>query len=410
MENENKSQNILLNNTQNINNISNNNQNIIISTNGITSEQTKMIEYFVMFQKFMNFSPEMAKQSAIKQINDNNDLNNKEILNEEMKEKKEKKELEDNKDKGRRWNPIRRKSKNYEKSNININNEKQEQNNNLNNPNINTNYGERLKNKMNKEKSEEQNNNINENSNQLNNNYNNKTNNFVDDMEYNNKNIEIKKETKLINFDEIPIKVNNNILINNFIEEKPKVEINNTNIRLNNNIISYQNFDDIIIKPSKSNFIELVEQNLKNSNYKESKNKISNLSLKQIRDDKNIQSLEQNLKNQKIRLNKEKAIEIEKNNIHNKITNNIKKEKKNTSTKKSSLTIPISKSNNFDKKVKTTKNKDNSSNKLKQINNINWSKAKFNLLNENETKEIEKYKTNNPSKTQNDDTSNIKIC
>ena len=30
MENENKSQNILLNNTQNINNISNNNQNIII--------------------------------------------------------------------------------------------------------------------------------------------------------------------------------------------------------------------------------------------------------------------------------------------------------------------------------------------------------------------------------------------
>jgi hypothetical protein len=44
MEKENKSQNILLNNTQNINNISNNNQNIIISTNGITSEKTKMIE------------------------------------------------------------------------------------------------------------------------------------------------------------------------------------------------------------------------------------------------------------------------------------------------------------------------------------------------------------------------------
>ncbi len=55
MEKENNSQNILLNNTQNINNISNNSQNIIISTNGITSEQTKMIEYFVMFQKFMNF-------------------------------------------------------------------------------------------------------------------------------------------------------------------------------------------------------------------------------------------------------------------------------------------------------------------------------------------------------------------
>ena len=145
MENENKSQNILLNNTQNINNISNNNQNIIISTNGITSEQTKMIEYFVMFQKFMNFSPEMAKQSAIKNSNDNN-LNNKEITNEA---KIEKKELEDNKDKGRRWNPIKRKSKNYEKNNININNEKQEQKINLNNQDLNANSNERLKDKIN---------------------------------------------------------------------------------------------------------------------------------------------------------------------------------------------------------------------------------------------------------------------
>ena len=66
------------------------------------------------------------------------------------------------------------------------------------------------------------------------------------------------------------------------------------------------------------------------------------------------------------------------------------------------MTIPISKSNNFDKKIKTSKSKNNSSNKLKQVNknSMNWSKAKFNLLNDNESKEIEKYKTNNPSKTQ----------
>ena len=389
MEKENNSQNILLNNTQNINNISNNSQNIIISTNGITSEQTKMIEYFVMFQKFMNFSPEMAKQSAIKNSNDNN-LNNKEITNEA---KIEKKELEDNKDKGRRWNPIKRKSKNYEKNNININNEKQEQKINLNNQDLNANSNERLKDKINNEKNEDKNHNNNENNKnsfQTNNNYNinSDSNNFDDKLEYKSKNIEIKKETKLINFDEIPIKVNNNILINNYIEEKPKVKISNTNIRLNNNIISYQNFDDIIIKPTKSNFIELVEQNLNNNNYKENKNKISNISLKQIKEDKSFQSLEQNLKNEKIRLNKEKAIEIEKNNIHNKITNNIKKEKKPSNAKKSSMTIPISKSNNFDKKIKTSKSKNNSSNKLKQVNknSMNWSKAKFNLLNDNEIK------------------------
>ena len=39
---------------------------------------------------------------------------------------------------------------------------------------------------------------------------------------------------------------------------------------------------------------------------------------------------------------------------------------------------------------------------------MNWSKAKFNLLNDNESKEIEKYKTNNPSKTQTETNSNTK--
>ena len=87
-----------------------------------------------------------------------------------------------------------------------------------------------------------------------------------------------------------------------------KIKINNTNIRLNNNIDSYQNFDDIIIKPSKSNFIELVEQNLNNNNYKQESNKTSNLSLKQTKEDKNFQSIEQNSKKEKIKSNKEKAL------------------------------------------------------------------------------------------------------
>ena len=143
MEKENKSQNILLNNTQNINNISNNNQNIIISTNGITSEQTKMIEYFVMFQKFMNFSPEMNKQNVINkddQINNIDNINNKETTN---IDKNEKNELIDNKEKGRRWNPIKRKkSKTYENNII-------KEDNKIINQEINTNYGERRKNKIN---------------------------------------------------------------------------------------------------------------------------------------------------------------------------------------------------------------------------------------------------------------------
>ena len=62
-----------------------------------------------MFQKFMNFSPEMNKQNAIKEennINNTESMNNKEIQN---IDKKDKNELIDNKEKGRRWNPIKRK-------------------------------------------------------------------------------------------------------------------------------------------------------------------------------------------------------------------------------------------------------------------------------------------------------------
>ena len=141
MEKENKSQNILMNNTQNINNISNNNQNIIISTNGITSEQTKMIEYFVMFQKFMNFSPEMNKQNIENKSRDDNLKNNTIDENKEINNIKEKEnEKDDNKDKGRKWNPIKRKkSKNYEKEVIVHNNEVEKENNIIKNS-INTKY------------------------------------------------------------------------------------------------------------------------------------------------------------------------------------------------------------------------------------------------------------------------------
>ena len=149
-------QNILLNNTQNINNISNNNQNIIISTNGITSEQTKMIEYFVMFQKFMNFSPEMDKQNTLNNNNENlaNNSNYNEADNNNKNEKEKTEEIV-NKDKGRRWNPIKRKkSKNYDKDVITNNNEKSKENINIIHKDINTKYADRIKNKINNEKNE----------------------------------------------------------------------------------------------------------------------------------------------------------------------------------------------------------------------------------------------------------------
>ena len=96
------------------------------------------------------------------------------------------------------------------------------------------------------------------------------------------------------------------------------------------------------------------------------------------------------------------AQEIEKNNMNNILSNNNnqKKERKKAikeNIKKSSITIPISKSNNYDKKINTSKNKDNNSIKLKQSNNLNWSKAKFELLNEDENKSLKNYNTNDPS-------------
>ena len=53
----------------------------------------------------------------------------------------------DNKEKGRRWNPIKRKkSKNYEKNNINPNDEIKKEGNKIANQKININYEEKLKN------------------------------------------------------------------------------------------------------------------------------------------------------------------------------------------------------------------------------------------------------------------------
>ena len=84
--------------------------------------------------------------------------------------------------------------------------------------------------------------------------------------------------------------MNNNILINNYIEEKPNVKITNPNIRLTNNINSFQNIDEIQIKPSSSNFVELVEQNLNNNNYKRESSKTVNI--KHIKEEKIFQSIE----------------------------------------------------------------------------------------------------------------------
>ena len=85
MENKNNYENIIIPN----NNIDNNNQNIIISANGMTSEQTKMIEAFVMFQKFINFTPKMntpiisTNNNALNNNNNNNN-NNIEVVNESI--------------------------------------------------------------------------------------------------------------------------------------------------------------------------------------------------------------------------------------------------------------------------------------------------------------------------------------
>ena len=342
MENQNQPQNIHLNSTQ-INN--NNNRNIIISTNGITSEQTKMIEYFVMFQKFMNFSPEINKPVIISNENNNKEENN---IQENNKIDNKKDKNEDNKEKERKWNPIKRKkSKTYEQ-NI-INKEIIKENNNNNGNNIKTNYENQYQNKINNEK---QQNNI-ELNNYTNNNENMKINIDNNSTEINNdKNNDIKEEKKVINFDDIPIKVNNNILINNYIENMPISKINTKSTQINKNINTFQNIDDIIIKPVNSNFIELVEKNLNNNNYKNQINKCTNINIKHEPDSKKIQNMEKNIKREKIKLNKEKAKEIEKNNIHNIIINQNKKEKN-----KNSKTIPISKSKSEYEHLSTIKKK-----------------------------------------------------
>ena len=179
----------------------------------------------------------------------------------------------------------------------------------------------------------------------------------------------------------------------------PISKINTKSTQINKNINSFQNIDDIIIKPVNSNFIELVEKNLNNNNYKNQINKSTNINLKHEPDSKKIQNIEKNIKREKIKLNKEKAKEIEKNNIHNIIINQNKKEKN-----KNSKTIPTSKSNNFDKKIKKkVENIDKNKNRKK---NNDWSKAKFERLNDDEVDSFQKYETNNPSINQSKNNSN----
>ena len=106
-----------------------------------------MIEYFVMFQKFMNFSPEMDKQNTLNNNNENlaNNSNYNEADNNNKNEKEKTEEIV-NKDKGRRWNPIKRKkSKNYDKDVITNNNEKSKENINIIHKDINTKYADRIK-------------------------------------------------------------------------------------------------------------------------------------------------------------------------------------------------------------------------------------------------------------------------
>ena len=378
-----KSQNINTNDTNN-----NNGQNIIITANGITSEQTKMIEAFIMFQKFINFSPELNKQII---INNNNKLQNINNINIPLNNTNQKKPDTNNNNninnttnnnieksfdnkynynincstndisKSRKWNPIKRnKTKNYEKSKIlnnindNINNNDNEiQNNNIRN--INTNYHDRYHGKIIRKKNEEENNNNDK---------------KTDINSINNSLKEEKQTKKIINFDDIPIKQNNLLQIN--INNNEKQQNKKINFNLAKNDISCQNIDDIVIKPSSSNFMELLEKNLKNEkqNYlnveiKDNKsnepkklpmNKDNN---KKLNLEINDSSMERILKKERIKQNKEKAKEIEKKAKLNSTTNIRKVEKKIIKNKSTFDKIYFNYENNTNKSSKTNTNIDN---------------------------------------------------
>ena len=447
MENNNNSENLTSNNFQNINN--NNTQNIIISANGITSEQTKMIEAFVMFQKFMNFTPELNKQIIInnnnnlKNINNNNNTNTniqsnnsnninntKDNNNNNLNNINEKNDdiIFNDKDKIRKWNPIRRnKTKNYEKNKINLNDNN---NNNSTNEiqniiikNINTNYNDIYHSNIIYPKNESKN--IDK---KIDNNEKLSNNNLKEDI--------YKEEPKKINnFDDLPIKSNNLIEIN-ANNEKIKNKINNFQIEKNSK--SSPNIDDIIIKPSASNFMELLEKNLKNekTNYPNDNKEIKKQCINNGNNNQKAnldlnKSKERILKQEKIKQNKEKAKEIEKNAHLNYVKNagNISKKENKKENK-----VNINHKNSFDKNNFNNIKKYNiNHNKtyfdIKNIQNLNnnpikistkltkkWSKAKFGTLDENDYKndkspmmfpQVEVKNNNNPKKRPKSLTKNI---
>ena len=393
-------------NPQSINNLNDinyyntkNSQNIIISTNGITSEQTKMIEAFVMFQKFMNFSPELNNKIIINSKNfqsngvkialNNNNLNKNdtEVYNYYFNNKYYDNYTNSNKE--RKLNPIRRnKNKNFEKNNLNnLNNiETQEINNVINSINTKYRYNCHKKNLKEEQKL----------------NYNNNINEDNDKYKYNN---------KLIDIDEIPIKSNKSLI--EFGKGKLKDNINN-NIPLTKNSNSFINIDDIVIKQSVTNFMELLDKNLKNEeqNYQsENKKALSTIkknnekfhqrrSINIIQNNKlnldiNNPSMEKILKQEKIKQYREKAKEIEKK-VYKNSTSNIKTKNKINEKKYKYNFNSISNyedNNNNEKKVM----KINSySNKLpirikSKIKN-KWSNIEFDILEEKEDKIGDKNK------------------
>jgi len=393
-------------NPQSINNLNDinyyntkNSQNIIISTNGITSEQTKMIEAFVMFQKFMNFSPELNNKIIINSKNfqsngvkialNNNNLNKNdtEVYNYYFNNKYY--DNYTNRNKERKLNPIRRnKNKNFEKNNLNnLNNiETQEINNVINSINTKYRYNCHKKNLKEEQKL----------------NYNNNINEDNDKYKYNN---------KLIDIDEIPIKSNKSLI--EFGKGKLKDNINN-NIPLTKNSNSFINIDDIVIKQSVTNFMELLDKNLKNEeqNYQsENKKALSTIkknnekfhqrrSINIIQNNKlnldiNNPSMEKILKQEKIKQYREKAKEIEKK-VYKNSTSNIKTKNKINEKKYKYNFNSISNNednNNNEKKVM----KINSySNKLpirikSKIKN-KWSNIEFDILEEKEDKIGDKNK------------------
>ena len=82
---------------------------------------------------------------------------------------------------------------------------------------------------------------------------------------------------------------------------------------------------------------------MNNNTYKEDINKSANINIRHIKEEKNVESIEKNLKQEKMRLNKEKAKEIERNNINNIIYNNKKERKLKENNKKNNKTIKTKK-------------------------------------------------------------------